>query len=367
MWKAVPSMAAKSSSCAVVVRRQPKRHAAQFGVDEHSAIAIVPGEPEQTGLARAVVLEAFREFGDGGSGAACDGFEDIAGSGESGLDAGVTGMDGTGDHTADAGDQAGLIADGHDAGGGADHVDHIADANAGADGVPMRVEGADRDRDAGAQAEFLRPCGGEVSGDLIAGGVASAELFADAGEGGIERREKFFGRETAEGGAPHPFVAHGADAARYLGGIADAAEDGGDHVAMFERGGEARTFGRVVAQPVEEFGEAPFAGVDAAAPIDGGQLLLVCGRGDLGGFPPGAMVAPKVVIVDGLHVRIDRDYAGAGGIECDGFDRVAINTGILDGAAGGERQRGHVVGMALGGVVGIFLLAQEGIVGGTCA
>ena len=53
------------------------------------------------------------------------------------------------------------------------------------------------------------------------------------------------------------------------GGIGDAAECGGDHVAMFEGGGEARALGGIVAQPVEQFGEAPLAGVDAAAPVDG--------------------------------------------------------------------------------------------------
>ena len=71
----------------------------------------------------------------------------------------VAGMDRARHHAADAGDQAGLVADGHDAGGGADHVDHVAEADAGADGVPVRVEGADGDGDAGAQAELRGPLG----------------------------------------------------------------------------------------------------------------------------------------------------------------------------------------------------------------
>src|ERR1035441_9503612 len=41
---------------------------------------------------------------------------------------------------------------------------------------------------------------------------------------------------------------------------------------MFQRGGEARALIRIVAQPVEQFGEAPLAGVDAAAPVDGFQM-----------------------------------------------------------------------------------------------
>ena len=93
------------------------------------------------------------------------------------------------------------------------------------------------------------------------------------------------------------------------------------------------------------------------------QVLGVRGGGDLGGFAPGAVIAPEVVIVDGVEVGIDGDHAGAGGIERDGLDAAAVDAGVLDGAVRGDGERGHVVGVALGGVVGVFLLAEQRIVG----
>ena len=139
--------------------------AAQFGVDEHGAVAVVPGEAEQAGLPGAIVFQALGKLGDRGSGAAGDGFEDVAGGGEAGFDAGVVGVHAAGDDAADAGDELGLFRHGDDAGGGADDVDHVAFAAARADGVPVRVEGADGDGDAGLEAPSFGPIGGEVPGD----------------------------------------------------------------------------------------------------------------------------------------------------------------------------------------------------------
>ena len=93
------------------------------------------------------------------------------------------------------------------------------------------------------------------------------------------------------------------------------------------------------------------------------RLCGVRGGGDLGGFAPGAVVAPEVVVVDGVEVRVDRDHAGAGGVERDGLDGVAVDAGVLDGAVRGGGERGHVIGVALGGVVGIFLLAEQRVIG----
>ena len=47
------------------------------------------------------------------------------------------------------------------------------------------------------------------------------------------------------------------------------------------------------------------------------------GGGDLGGFAPGAMVAPEIIVVERLQVLVDRDDARAGGVERDRFDRRA--------------------------------------------
>ena len=57
--------------------------------------------------------------------------------------------------------------------------------------------------------------------------------------------------------------------------VGDAAERGGDHVAVLEGGGELGALVGVVAEPVQELGEAPLVRVDAAAPLDGFE---VCAR-----------------------------------------------------------------------------------------
>src|SRR5947208_10895544 len=88
---------------------------------------------------------------------------------------------------------------------------------------------------------------------------------------------------------------------------------------------------------------------------------------DFGGFVPGAVVAPEVVIVDGLELRIDGDDGGACGVERDGLDRVPVDSGSFNGTLGGGGERGHVVGMALGCVVGIFLFAEERVLGDSSA
>ena len=62
------------------------------------------------------------------------------------------GIDRAGDDAADAGNQRLLVAEADDAGRGADDVDHVAEADVGADRVPMRVEGADGNRNARGQA-----------------------------------------------------------------------------------------------------------------------------------------------------------------------------------------------------------------------
>ena len=146
-----------------------------------------------------------------------------------------------------------------------------------------------------------------------------------------------------------------------LAGIGDAAERGGHHVAVLEGGGELGALIGVVAQPVEQLGEAPFVGVDAAAPVDGFEAVVVGGRGDLLGFGFGAMVAPEVVVVERLQVCVDRDDAGAGGIEGDGRNVFPVMPAGFDGVAGGFREGAHVIGVGLGGVVGIFAAAMQRI------
>ena len=102
-------MAAKSSSCAAG-QVPTEGYAAEFGVDEDGAVAIVPGEAEEAGFAGSEVFQALGESGDGFTAPAGDGFEDIAGSGNASFDARVGGMNRTMHYAADSGDQAGVVA-----------------------------------------------------------------------------------------------------------------------------------------------------------------------------------------------------------------------------------------------------------------
>ena len=67
------------------------------------------------------------------------------------------------------------------------------------------------------------------------------------------------------------------------------------------------------------------------------------------------MVAPEVVIVERFEMLVHRDHARTGGVERNRFDLLARDAGRRQRLARGLRQRPHVVGVALRGVVRIFL------------
>ena len=220
-----------------------------------------------------------------------------------------------------SGNEPRRIGDGHDASGGADHVDDVADAAARADGVPVRVERAYGDRDACAESEPRRPFVGQPPGKTIAGEVAAtADFGADAREHRVDGCQEIVRRQPAERGVPHPLVTHRADGPWDLSRVGDAAEHGRNHVAVLERGDQLAALVRVVTEPVEKLGEAPFGGVGSAAPVDGVQFAGVGGFGDECGFAPRAVVAPQVVVVQRLEIFAHRNDAGPSGVESDGVD-----------------------------------------------
>jgi hypothetical protein len=118
-----------------------------------------------------------------------------------------------------------------------------------------------------------------------------------------------------------------------------------------------------VAEPVEELGEAPLVGVDAAAPLDAFKAELVGFGGDLFGFGETAVIAPQIILIQRFKAFADRDDAGAGGIESDGGDGVAVDAGGAEGVACGGGEGGHLVGVGLGCVIGVFAAAMEGVRG----
>jgi len=123
-------------------------------------------------------------------------------------------------------------------------------------------------------------------------GEFTIHFFAHAGEKWVYLNEKILRWQAAERGVPHPLVAHGADAALHLLGIGDAAERCGNHIAMFERRNEFWAFPGIMAKPMQELGETPLRGIDAATPLDRRELLAMRGCGDFRRFRLGAMIAP---------------------------------------------------------------------------
>src|SRR3977135_2138032 len=130
----------------------------------------------------------------------------------------------------------------------------------------------------------------EPAGELIGWRVFTVDFFAHACKKRIHFDEEILWRQTTERGVPQPLVTHGTDAALYLLCIGDAAESCGDHIAVFECRNECRTLRGIVAKPMKEFGETPFRRIDAAAPIDCGELLAARGCGDFRGFGFGAVI-----------------------------------------------------------------------------
>ncbi len=220
MWNAVPSMAANSSSCARAGEVPAERDAAQLGIHQHRAVAVVPGQAQQAGLAGAVLVEA-RESAATLVPARRAMASKISPVAESPASMPVLpGWIEPGTTPQTPGISAVLSRDGHDAGRGAHHVDHVAHPAAGADGIPMRVERAHGNGNAGAQAELGGPLGRELAGNR--------RRRSRSGPSACRARPPAAGRpqpgtppgQPAQGRVPHPLVAHGADAARHFVGVA---------------------------------------------------------------------------------------------------------------------------------------------------
>ena len=80
----------------------------------------------------------------------------------------------------------------------ADHVDDVALGDAGAHGIPVRIECAHGNGDPCAESESVRPGRAEVPGDVIRGQRGAGELVADTGEERVHRDEEFLRRESTQ-------------------------------------------------------------------------------------------------------------------------------------------------------------------------
>ncbi len=100
-------------------------------------------------------------------------------------------MNRSGDHAAYSWNQRRFLADRHDAGGRADHVHNIAQADARSDCIPMRIERAHGNRNPGAQPQPFRPGRCEAAGNPIGSGVTAIQPRSDITEQRVDSRQEF--------------------------------------------------------------------------------------------------------------------------------------------------------------------------------
>ena len=200
-----------------------QRYASQLGVHQHRSIAVIPRQPQQPGLSRAIVFQPVRQRRYRRAGTPRDRIENIAGRRKPRFDPEIIRMNRPFHHPAQTGNQAGILRHRHDASRRADHVHHIALANPRPDRVPMRIECPHGNRNARTQSQLRRPLLTQMSGQLVRRLIISADLLTHARQHGIHLRQEGFRRKTSEGLVPHPLVAHRADTARNRRGIAHAA------------------------------------------------------------------------------------------------------------------------------------------------
>ncbi len=156
-------------------------------------------------------------------------------------------------------------------------------------------------------------------------------------------------------------MTHGADGAWETRSRGDAAEGGGDHVTVLQGGDEARTLCGIVPQPMQQLREAPLRRVDASAPVDGFELLLVRGGGNLLCLAPRAVIAPEIVVIQRLEPVADRDDAGTGGVDSECADLIAADAAGAKRTLHGLHERVHLRTMTLRCEIGILRGAMQRI------
>ena len=155
------------------------------------------------------------------------------------------------------------------------------------------------------------------------------EFLANACEYGIDCRQELLGGQPAQRGVPHPFVTHGADAARHRSGslmphsTAATISQCSNAVAIWSRlPGLLRSQCSSFEKPHSDEYVPPHHRSPRA------RARRACG--DLGGFAPGAMVAPEIVIVERLQLLVHRDHARTRGVHGDRLDRSPVDAGGIE-------------------------------------
>ena len=207
----------------------------RFGIDQNSAVAVVPGHAQQAGLACAITRQALAESSATVVLARRAMALKISPVAESPASMPVIlRVDAALHNAANARNQVRPARDRDDAGGRADDIDDVAFAAAGANRIPVGVKGSDGNRNACLKSKLVRPVGRERPSNLVGGRVVAVKFPADAASSGSTLAR------NSSGGSPPSAAFHihlwpMAQTLRFTSlRIGDPAKRGGDHVAVFE-------------------------------------------------------------------------------------------------------------------------------------
>src|SRR6267378_4328544 len=174
----------------------------QFRVYENGAVAVVPHQAKQAGLSGSIGIEIARQFGQRDPGAPRNGVENVTRRRKPRFDSRVLGVHRAGHHAAYAGHETGVIRNPDDACRSTNDVDQIVEPSTRADGVPMRVERADWNRDPCFDSQFFCPFGTELSGNVVRGLEPALQLVRDASKEWIHFRKELAIRESSQRAVP---------------------------------------------------------------------------------------------------------------------------------------------------------------------
>jgi len=80
-------------------------------------------------------------------------------------------------------------------------------------------------------------------------------------------------------------------------------------------------------ETLKQLREAPLGGIRSPTPIGGFEILVVSGLGDQRRLPPGAVIAPRVIIVERLKILSYGNDTRTSCVDGHGGDLIAGNAG----------------------------------------
>ena len=363
------------------VQRLAQEQPAQPHVDQDRPVPIVPVERHQAVLARLLTRGKLAEFLEPrvrarsvlvGHEVVHKPEKDVADRGLPGLDAIVAGQDRTVDdpaHARDVSQVTVVLHHHHVTRARAQDLDERAFPDARADAARVRVERADRDGNAGRQAELLRPFRRETARQPVRRNRLLVQTSAQIGQLRVERGQELPVRQAAPLLAVHRFVPGRAYAAHNPLRPPVTGKHRRHPVAALDKAvGRAKHVGRDVAA-VQEFAPEPFRRVRTAALRKIPRPHIAGKFGNPGRLRVAGMVLPQpghrveVVPELGPHrkrrtVPVHRHRCAAGRIHTDSDDVTRIEFRVrvlrLANRPGHGRERVDIILRVLARDVRIF-------------